>query len=313
MIRGIMKEREKRIALYLFISPWLVGFLVFYVFPIIWGFSVSLTNRMAFSVVVKSIGFENYVKILTDPQLLNSFKTTFLFTLAATAVAVITGLCLALLLERPILGRSAFRTLFYFPYMIPLVAVGWIFRIFLDRDAGFLNAILVRVGLMKQSVAWLGLFPRGSIAVLSIWRAGWSMLIFLGGLSTIPDELYDSTAIDGANYWRRLRHMTLPLLSPFIFFQVVVSVIYAMQVFIQPYILNPRPFRPGAGIMNTIPPDETFFVTARAFNAVFTQGRFAYGLAMLWLLFLVILVITIAITRIGRSFVYSEAETGEGP
>ncbi len=107
--------------------------------------------------------------------------------------------------------------------------------------------------------------------------------------------------------------MTLPLLSPFIFFQVVVSVIYAMQVFVQPFILNPRPFRAAEGMMQTLPPDETFFVTARAFNAVFTQGRFAYGLALLWLLFLVILVVTIVITKIGSSFVYSETEAGEGP
>ncbi len=304
-------ERDKRVSFYLFLAPWIFGFLAFQAAPIIWGFYLSLQNRMAFTRNPQFIWFGNYLKVLRDPEILFSFGTTFVYTISATVLAVFTGFVLALLLEKPVWGRGVFRTLLYFPYMIPLIAVGWIFRIFLDKDTGFLNMVLIRLGLISSNIAWLQQFPRGSIVSLSLWQAGWSMIIFIGGLSTIPKELYEVSRIDGANYLRRVRHIMLPLISPFIFFQCVVSVVYAMQVFIQAYILNPRPLR-GPFLFQTSPPRETFFIMARGFSTVIAQHRFSYGLAILWLLSAVILVITAFFVKFGGFWVYTEIEDKGG-
>jgi len=299
--------RERRISFIIFISPWVFGFLLFQVMPIIFGLTTSLTNQMAFTLKRKFIGLANYVKLLSDPDVRYSFLTTFIFTLSHTCLAVITGLIVALLLEKEVPGRGVFRTLLYFPYMIPLIAVGWIFRIFLDRDTGFFNIFLMQIGLIKTNIAWIGQFTRGSIVSLAIWMSGWSMIIFLGGLSTIPNELHESARIDGAGYVTRLFRITLPLLSPFAFFQFVTSNIFAMQKFIEPYIIHPKQQR-GGQLTQQRPPRDTFFVMTRAYDTVFNKNQYAMGLALLWLLFLVIVIITIVFIKLGGFVVYSETE-----
>jgi multiple sugar transport system permease protein len=188
-----------------------------------------------------------------------------------------------------------------------MVAVGWIFRIFLERDTGFLNIVLLRLGVIQSGIPFIQNSPMGSILMLSFWQAGWSMIIFLGALSTVPRELYEVATIDGAGYGRRVRHIMLPLISPFIFFQLVMSFIYAMQAFIQPYILNPRTIR-GNWLMQQTPPNETFFVMSRAYYIITNLNKFAYGLAMLWVLFAVVLAGTILFVKFGGFWVYTEAE-----
>ena len=303
---GRMKA-ENRKSFYIFLAPWIIGFLVFSLMPIGWGLVTSLTNRMAFSVKWKFNGLANYQAVLSNPEVLYGFMITFVYALLHTTLAIVTGLLIALLLERRVPGRGIFRTILYFPYMLPLVAVGWIFKIFLDRDTGFLNEVLVKLGMLKEPIAWLQMFPLQSILSLAFWQAGWSLVIFLGGLATIPDELYEAATIDGARYGRRLRHITMPLLSPFIFFQFVASMIYAMQTFIQPYIMSPKPRR-GENLFYETPPRETFFVMAQAYQQIISGHKFAYGIAMLWTLFVVILVITVIFIRLGGFVVYTEVE-----
>ncbi len=304
--RGLGLERKKRISFYIFIAPWLLGFLVLQVFPISWGFVVSLTSRTAF-VKGDFVGLANYAKLLKDPAVGYSFLTTFIYTVSSTGLAVSIGLILALLLEHELLGKGFFRTILYFPYMIPLVAVGWIFRIFLNYDTGLLNVLLSNLGIIEKNVPWLQTAPLLSIISLSIWQSGWSMIIFVGGLSTVPSELHEVAEIDGAGYFSRLRRITMPLISPFVFFQLVMSFIYAMQAFIQPFILNPRPIR-GVYLTRFPPPKETFFVMAKGFYTIITQQKFAYGLSMLWLLFFFVLIFTILFVKFGGFWIYSEYE-----
>lgn len=298
---------EERISFYLFLTPWIIGFLLFQALPICWGFWTSLTNRMAFSINLRFVGLSNYLKLIKDPEILFSFKTTFIYAFLHTSLAIIMGLFGALLLEREVLGRSIFRTILYFPHLIPVIAVGWIFRIFLDRDTGFLNILLLKLHLMPSAVAWLANFPMGSIVSLAIWQSGWSLIIFLGGLSTVPPELHEASTIDGANYFRRFRHITLPMLSPFIFFQFVSSMIYSMQTFLQSFILNPRPMH-GNQLLVIPPPRETFFVMAKGFLEITGKNRFAYGLSLLWMLFIVLMLVTLILMRLGVFVVYTEVE-----
>jgi multiple sugar transport system permease protein len=280
---------------------------VLQVTPIVWGFVISLTNRSAFPIAVKFVGLKNYLEVFRDPAILGSYWVSFVYTISNTLIAVVVGFIVALLLDRQLPGRGFFRTVLYFPYMIPMVAVGWIFRIFLERDTGFLNILLMRLGILQSGIPFIQQSPMGSILILSFWQAGWSMIIFLGALSTVPRELYEVATIDGAGYGRRVRHIMLPLISPFIFFQLVMSFIYAMQAFIQPYILNPRPIR-GNWLMTNTPPEETFFVMSRAYYIITFQNKFAYGLAMLWVLFAVVLILTILFVKFGGFWVYTEAE-----
>lgn len=305
-VRASPLERHKRVSFYLFLAPWLFGFLFLQVVPIVWGFAISLTNRSAFPVAVKVVGFKNYAELFRDTQVLSSYWVSFVYTVGNTLIAVVTGFIFSLLLDRQLPGRAFFRTVLYFPYMIPLVAVGWIFRLFLERDTGFLNIVLVRLGIIGSGIPWMQRSAMGSILMLSVWQAGWSMIIFLGALSTVPQELYEVATIDGAGYGRRVRHIMLPLISPFIFFQLVMSFIYAMQAFIQPYLMNPRTIR-GNWVMNNAPPDDIFFVMSRAYYIINAQNKYAYGLTMLWVLFAFVLVFTILFVRFGGFWVYTEA------
>jgi len=218
---------------------------------------------------------------------------------------VVLGLFLALLLQKKIPMRGLFQVLYYLPYVIPIVATGWIFRIFLDRNIGFLNIMLDTLGLVPTKINWLGDHTMLSILASSFWRVGWSLLIFMGGLSTIPPDLYDSASVDGASYPQRLRIITLPFLSPFIAFQLVVSFIYGMQIFILPYLLNPTALL-GDQITEFPPPAQTFFVLAKGYNIIFNHGRLAYGFALLWVTFLVVFALSLIFNYVARRATYSE-------
>jgi len=294
-------------SFFIFISPWIFGFIFFQMIPIIWGLVISFTNRMAFTTNLKFVGFSNYTKLLADKDVLYSIGTTLLYSVLHTSIAILMGFALALILERRAWGKGIFRTLLYFPYMLPLIAVGWIFRIFLERDTGFFNILLNKIGILSGNIAWLSEFPLLSILTLSFWQAGWSMVIFLGGLSTIPESLYEAARIDGAGFLRKFRSIIVPLVSPFILFQFITSIIYSLQAFIQPYILNPRPIR-GGSLMKTTPPRETFFVMAKGYFTIITQFRFASGIALLWILFVIIMLATIIFLKMGAFFVYSEID-----
>ncbi|TFG63041.1 MAG: sugar ABC transporter permease [Spirochaetales bacterium] len=299
--------RDNRKSFYLFISFWIIGFAVFQLIPILWGFRVSLTNQMAFSVKPKFVGLENYVKVFQDGAVFYSIFTTLLYAVLNTVIQIFIGLILALLLEQKIKGQGFFRVVFYLPYVIPVVATGWIFRIFLDKNIGFLNILLTNLNLMGNKINWLGEHAMFSNLAASFWRVGWSLLIFIGGLSTIPDELYDAANVDGVRFLQRIRIITIPFLSPFIAFQLVVSFIYGMQIFILPYILNPIPIR-GGQVTWSVPPKQTFFILSKGYDLIFTKVRLAYGFAVLWITFIIVLIFSLIYSRLVKKATYSEME-----
>jgi multiple sugar transport system permease protein len=301
-------EREKRKSFYLFMSLWIVGFAVFQLIPILWGFNASLTNRMAFSLKVKYVGFLNYLKVFADEGVLYSIYTTFIFAMLNTVIQVPLGFALALVVNTKILGKGFFRLFYYLPYVIPVVATGWILRIFFDKNVGTLNILLLNLGLIRQNISWLGDHTMFSVLAAGFWRVGWSMLIFLGGLATIPSDLYDAADVDGAGALRKLGIITLPMLSPFIAFQCVVSFIYGMQEFILPYLLNPTAIRGGQVTMES-PPRETFFILPKGYDLIFNKGRLAYGFAVLWVTFIIILVLSLIFARIAKKSTYSEMDS----
>ncbi|QEN09167.1 sugar ABC transporter permease [Oceanispirochaeta crateris] len=300
-------EKEKRLSFYCFMSLWILGFAIFQLIPIFWGFRVSLTNQMAFSVQTKFVGFANYITVFQDPTIFVSITYTLLFALLTTILQVLIGFILAMLVEKYFIMQSFFRVMFYLPYVIPIVATGWIFRVFLDKNVGTLNIFLTQIHLISENVSWLGEYGLLSILMANFWRVGWSMLIFIGGLSTIPRDLYDAASVDGAGYVKKMMIITIPFVSPFIAFQMVVSFIYGMQVFILPYILNPAAIR-GAQVTAEAPPKETFFILAKGYDLIFNKGRLAYGFAVLWVTFIIVLMFSLIYTRMVKKMTYSEVE-----
>lgn len=300
-------EREKRKSFYWFMSLWILGFAIFQLIPILWGFRVSLTNQMAFSVQTKFIGAANYAKVLNDASVFASIGNTLMFSVLTTVLQVFIGFFLALLVEKHFTFQKFFRVMFYLPYVIPIVATGWIFRVFLDKNVGTFNIFLSNLYLINENISWLGEHGLLSILMANFWRVGWSMLIFIGGLSTIPNELYDAASVDGAGYLSKMRIITIPFVSPFIAFQMVVSFIYGMQVFILPYILNPTAIR-GAQVTAEAPPRETFYILAKGYDLIFNKGRLAYGFAVLWVTFVIVLVFSLFYARLVKKMTYSEAE-----
>ena len=311
MVKGKYKnnllEKEKRNSFYVFMSLWILGFAIFQLIPILWGLKVSLTNQMAFSVKTKFVGFANYTKVFQDATIFTSIANTLIFAFLTTFLQVLLGFILATLIEKHFLMQSFFRVMFYLPYVIPIVATGWIFRVFLDKNVGTLNVFLTQIHLISENVSWLGEHGLISILMANIWRVGWSMLIFIGGLATIPKDLYDAAAVDGAGYVKKLMIITIPFVSPFIAFQMVVSFIYGMQVFILPYILNPAAIR-GAQVTTEAPPTETFFILAKGYDLIFNKGRLAYGFAVLWVTFVIVLIFSLIYTRMVKKMTYSEVE-----
>ena len=303
-------NRERRKTFYYFLSLWIIGFIVFQIIPILWGFKVSLTNQMAFTINLKFVGLKNYIKLMMDMSFWYSIYATFVYSILNSILQVGLGLFLALILEKSIRGKSLFQLAFFLPYIIPIVAAGWVFRVFLDKNIGMLNTSLEYLNFSAEGIHWLGEYPLSSILATNIWRVGWSLLIFIGGLSTIPQDLYDAAKVDGCKPLTMIRVITLPFLSPFIVFQLIVSFIYGFQEFILPYLLNPYPIRGAQLTMqgDNISP-SIYVILTKGYDTVFVKNRLAYGFAMLWVTFILILLFSLIFMKILKKYTYTEIET----
>ena len=303
-------NKERRKTFYYFLSLWIIGFIVFQIIPILWGFKVSLTNQMAFTINLKFVGLKNYIKLMMDMSFWYSIYSTFVYSILNSILQVGLGLFLALILEKSIRGKSFFQLAFFLPYIIPIVAAGWVFRVFLDKNIGMLNTIIQYLNFSAEGIHWLGEYPLSSILATNIWRVGWSLLIFIGGLSTIPKDLYDAAKVDGCKPLTMIRVITLPFLSPFIVFQLIVSFIYGFQEFILPYLLNPYPIRGAQLTMqgDNISP-SIYVILTKGFDTVFVKNRLAYGFAMLWVTFILILLFSLVFMKILKKYTYTEIET----
>jgi multiple sugar transport system permease protein len=297
--------RETR-SFYLFIAPWLIGFVALSLVPLALGFATSLTNYDGFNLDnLKFRGFANYERILEDDDVVYSLGRTLLYTAINVPLGIALALGLAMLLNQAIAGRGVFRTLFYLPHVVPIVAVVWIWRIFLDQNFGILNA-MISIFRPDTGIRWLVDYPTEVVVALSLWTGvGGGMVIFLAGLQGIPTELKEAARIDGANAWDVFRHVTLPLLTPVVFFQMILSIIGSLQVLVAPMLLTGTQ-------LGSLPPRDNYFYVVHVFQQVFANQRFGYGTALLWLLFLVIVVLSVLVFRSSRYWVYYEVEQ-EGP
>jgi multiple sugar transport system permease protein len=299
--RTSARMRRRTITFYLFISPWLLGFIFLSVLPLLLGLLTSLTNYDGLNLSsLKFVGLDNYAKMLSDPDFGFSMGRTVMWAALNLPIWICLSFLLALLLNQDVRGRGLFRTLYYMPYVIPAVAMVWIWKIFLDKNYGLLNAVL-SVFRPGTAIPWLSEHALVGLTAIAVFSGlGWAMVIFLAGLQDIPDELVEAARIDGANGWQVFRHVTLPLMTPVIFFVLLNGLISSFQQFIFPLLL-------GTGTSQlSYPPRDAYFYMLHTYRQLFVYQRFGYGIALLWVLFVIIMAFTLLLFRTERYWVHTE-------
>lgn len=288
---------------YLFISPWLVGFVLLTAVPLVYAFAVSLTNFDGASAAWRWIGVRNYLQILGDRDALASLFRTLLYSLIAIPLSVVGGLGLAVLLNRRLKAVGLFRTIFFLPSVVPVVATAIMWKLIFNRDAGVLNAITGFLGI--QPITWLvDPYAFYSLIILTLWGLGGGMVITLAGLQGVPVELEEAARVDGANRWHVFRHVTVPIISPVLFFQVVTGTIAAFQTVVQPLLLAEAA---NMGALAQVP-QGTHLYMVQVYQEFFFGHRFGYGSAMLWVFFVIILLVTVLVQRSSRLWVHYEVD-----
>jgi multiple sugar transport system permease protein len=304
--RLLSRTGRKTITFYLFVAPWLIGFVALGVVPLALGFVTSLTNYDGLNLeTIRFVGMQNYTRALEDPDVAFSFTRSALWSALNTPTWIVSSFIMALILNQAVRGRDFFRTLYYLPSIVPVVATARIWTLFLDTNNGLLNGLisLFRPG---TAVRWLNDFALPSLTAISVWGGlGGGMVIFLAGLQGIPSELEEAALIDGANKYQVFRHVTIPLMTPVIFFQLIMALISSLQAFAVPMLVY------GSGNMGSTPPRAVYLYVVNTYRHIFAFQRFGYGTALLWLLFIVILALTLLVFRSARYWVhYEEAVEG---
>jgi len=297
IFRNKMERREAQWGL-LFISPWILGLAVFYAFPIVASllltfFDASLTGAERHFTF---IGVDNWIRFFNDPMAWKALGVTVRFTLLTLPVGIFVPLAVALVLNsKALVAPSLFRVLWFLPYVIPFVAgiIGWLGVI---GQNGPLNTLLELFG-VKDAPLWTNdpglIYP--ALVLMGIWGIGSAIVIYLSGLGGVPTELYEAAMVDGAGWWASLRHITLPMITPVIFYNLILGVAGSLQYFLVPQVLN------GG---NGNPEGSTLFFNIYLFKSFFTYQDPSYGATLAWVLFLITLGLSLILFGTQKRWVY---------
>ena len=294
-------NRREAIAGYLFISPWIIGFLVFTLGAMLYSLYISFSYYNLAKNTTRPAGLDNYRAMIDDPKVLLSLKNTLFYAILAVPLEICFALLLAALLNKVGRGAGAFRTLFYLPKMTPSVATAAVFFLLLNGNTGAINKGLGLLGI--DGPQWLidPAWVKPSIVLMTLWGVSGTMVIFLAALKNVPRELYEVASLDGAGPVRQFFTITVPMISSAIFFNVIVLTIAALQVFDQAYLLFWRD-------QSNASPESSLFYGVYLFQQAFRTFDFGFAAAMAWLLFVIIMAITAVQVRFGNRFVYYEGD-----
>jgi multiple sugar transport system permease protein len=287
---------RETLEFYLFISPIALGFLIFTLGPILASFFLSFTQ---YNVVKPPIwlGFKNFIDLFNDRLFWQSLKVTGMFVVMSIPLTLIGALLIALLMNQKVRGIGFFRTVFYLPSVISGVAVSLLWLWIFNPNFGLINYLLYLVGI--KGPAWLfdEQWALPSIVIMSLWGVGGGMLVYLGGLQGIPTELYEAAEIDGAGRLRRFKHITLPMLSPVIFFNLIMGIIAAFQEFTPAYVMT------GGG-----PSYATFFYNYYLYQNAFIYLQMGKASAMAWILLVIVLILTFLVFKSSPMWVFYQSQ-----
>jgi ABC-type sugar transport system permease subunit len=285
----------------IFISPWIIGLLAFSAIPMVASLVLSFTDfdpRQADE--IRFIGLDNYTRMLGDPAFVKASLVTLRFALIVVPLTLAFALAVALIVNSTLLaGRNVFRTLFYMPLQIPIVASTVVWIGVLNVSNGWLDIGLEAIGL--PAIDWLNstFWVHPALALMGLWGIGNMMLIFLAGLQSVPTELYDAAKVDGAGPVARFRHITLPMISPVLFYNLIIVLIATFQYFTQAFVITNGRGDPGG---------ETLFFNLNLFREAFQFFNMGYASALAWVLFVVVLGLTIVLFRTAGRWVYEGGE-----
>ncbi|MFB3896113.1 MAG: extracellular solute-binding protein [bacterium] len=286
---------------YLFIAPWLLGLLIFILGPIIASFLLSFSEYDILS-SPKWIGLKNFQKLFTDPLFTKSLLNTIFYAGLTVPLGLLFSLCLAMLLNSKIRGIYIFRVIYYLPAVTSGVAICLLWRWLYNPEVGLINHVLGWVGI--PALGWLTspTWAMPAIIIMAVWGfVGGPMIIYLAALQGIPDHLYESAEIDGANFWHKFRYVTVPMLTPAIFFNLIIGIINSFQVFTSVYVMT------GAGGTDPGGPSHSTLVyILHLYNNAFQYLSMGYACSMAWILFLIILVLTIINFSLSKRWVHYE-------
>ncbi len=306
--RLFSRRTRKAMWFYAFISPWLIGFLLLGLGAMVIGFLAAFTNYNGLNIdSMRWVGTRWFERIFEDDDAILAVSRTIIWTGLNVPIWLFVSLALALILDQAIRAKGFFRTAFYLPSIIPIVATVWIWRMIFNQNNGLLNSILsLFTGEPVAQIFLGGDSAIYSLTTISVWAGiGSGMIIFLAGLQGIPDSLKEAARIDGAGPLMVLRNVTIPLLTPVIFFQLVLSIIGSLQQFAIPMIL-------AGGELGSQPPDSTYLYMVHVNLQAFARQRFAYAMALVWVMFAFIILLTFIVFFTARYWVYYEVEQNDG-
>jgi len=293
--RSFMARREA-IAFYLFISPWILGFTIFMAGPIISSLILSLTN---YSIISKPqfIGLDNYKALFQDRLFIKSLSNTSFYAALFIPFAIVASFTLAMMLNQDVQGLAFYRTIYYLPTVVPIVASAILWLWLFNPQWGLINMGLRIIGI--KGPGWLvsEQWAKPAIVLMSIWGVGTWIIIYLAGLQGVPKQFYEAAEIDGASKLQRFMYITIPMMTPTIFFTLIIGLIGAFQVFTQAYIMT-----------NGGPVNATLFYALYMYRNAFNYLKMGYASAMAWILFIIILLLTLLQFKLAGRWVHYEAE-----
>ena len=295
-----LARREARWG-FLFLSPWIVGFLAFTALPMLATLGITFTNlTLTQEEPLRFVGFDNYQRLFADQQMWRALGVTVRFAVLWLPTVIVTPFLVALLLNaKSLRGSRVFRVLFFLPYVVPFVAGVFLWQGMLAND-GLVNDVLRFIGL-DNPPNWLfdrdWIYP--ALVIIGIWGIGAGVIINLAGLQGIPSELYDAARIDGAGWWGQLRNVTIPFMTPIIFYSIVLGVVEVMQYFLVPLVLKSGTGEPGGA---------TLFYNLYLYKNFFTFQQMSYGATLAWFLFSLTLAATLLIFWSARRWVFYAGE-----
>ncbi len=290
-------EKKETRAFYVIMTPFLLMFLIYRLFPMAWGVYISFTNFSGFnSGTMKMVGFDNYVRVFTDNEALASLWRTFLIGVVVIPLSIIMCNTLAILLAFLKKGVGIYRTLFYIPSILPVVAVGTMWRGIFLRDGGVLNELIKLFH--GEPVNWMGYDYAGyALMIMLLWGAGSGLLNNIAAIKNISQELFEAARLDGANVWQQITRIILPLSSPMNYMALVTGVITSLQLYGQPMTLS------GIG-MATVPIKPLYTYLIHAYQQIFVNLRFGYGMALTVFVVVIMVVLTFVNEKLSQKWVH---------
>jgi multiple sugar transport system permease protein len=290
----MMKKREAKVGI-LFAMPWIFGFLIFMLYPILASLFYSFTN---YSVLrePKWIGASNYKELASDTVFHQTLTNTLYYVVGAVPLGSVVAIGLAMLLNTKVKGMALYRTMFFLPSLVPMVALGTLFLWVFNGDYGLLNNAMKALRMTPPN--WLGdpAWSKWTLIMISTWGCGQAMVIYLAALQDVPQSLYEAADLDGAKLWQKTKNVTLPMISPVILFNVLMGIIGSLQVFAVPYVMFPG----GA------PARSTYFFSSYLYDNAFQYQRMGYASAIGWVMFVITLILTLIALKASDRHVHYE-------